>query len=467
MRPTSFLAAAIVLVHALALADDFETPPAQPAAASLPPELASGPDFHVREPVESDGLMHHYVIDSRFGEFTAYGGQALKVRVGEMAALTELAKKNDVGVVAKAVETNVQDQAKTVKQFVTHPVGTVTGIPRGIGHLFSGAKAQAHELGDEAKKDTSGCDDASATKAQSGPSGSAATSDAAPPPCNSAGTTRKIARNAQTAASRYADKYLGLSAAERRYYQSLHVDPYTDNKVLRRAVHHLAKIEATTNLGLHFAGIPGVPYLNDVRRAMDAVYNEDPAVLRARQRKVLADDGLSAAEIERFENTWLLSPTRQLILEEAAKSLVGVDGRDEIYRHAMSVTSEAEVEVFIESVRLLVRVHASHPVVHLLPGLRLPCALTRDGRIVVVGAFDAVSWTQDVAEYESSLHAALPPETQGLDLWLSGSISPQAQHELAARGWQVHTEAWASLPESQPQAAQPQAGQPQAAHAAP
>jgi hypothetical protein len=50
---------------------DFETPPEELAAASLAAELASGADFHVSEPVQSDELMHHYVVLSRFGEFRA------------------------------------------------------------------------------------------------------------------------------------------------------------------------------------------------------------------------------------------------------------------------------------------------------------------------------------------------------------------------------------------------------------
>jgi len=29
-------------------------------------------------------------------------------------------------------------------------------------------------------------------------------------------------------------------------------------------VNHLAKVQATVNLGMHFVGVPGVPYLADV-----------------------------------------------------------------------------------------------------------------------------------------------------------------------------------------------------------
>ena len=420
MRLNKMLMPIAALAAAAVSASSFETPTAEPVSASLPPELASGADFRVADPVESDGLMHHYIIESKFGTFPAYGTAVLKIRAREMAALTELSKKTDVGVVTKTVERRVQDDAKTVGKVVTNPVGMVTGIPRGISHLFAGFKAQASEVSDSAK--------------------------------NSDGTksSTDVAHAAKSNAMRYADRYLGVSAAERRYYQELGVDPYTNNQVLRKAVHHLAKVQATVNLGMHFVGVPGVPYLSDVRRAMDAIYNEDPAVLRARQRKVLAGYGLTEPEISRYENTLLLSPTRQAVLAEEAKALEGVEGRDEIFRHAMGLTSEEEVGVFIESTRLLARVHAKEPIAKILPGLRVPSAVTRDGKIVVLGAFDAVYWTEDVAGYESTLHAALPPASQGLELWLSGAISAQARTELTARGWTVHHQAWVGLPDPAP-----------------
>jgi hypothetical protein len=178
---------------------------------------------------------------------------------------------------------------------------------------------------------------------------------------------------------------------------------------------------------------------------MDAIYNEDPAVLRARQRTTLAGYGLTPAEISRFENTLLLSPTRQALLEEIAKSLDGVVGRDELFRHAMGVTSEEEVQVFLQSAGLLARLHARRPVAQILAGLRLPAAQYGDGRIAVIGAFDSVYWTEDVASYESTLHAALPPASKRLEAWLSGAISPRARSELTARGWEVHDNAVEAL----------------------
>ena len=411
--PCAFINSLMMAIAAVstAYAVGFEIPPEESAAASLPAELVSGPDFQVREPVQSDGLMHHYVVVSRFGEFAAYGETALGVRVREIAALTKLSKTTDVDVVVGTVSRRVQGDAKTITQVAGHPVKTVVGIPTGVSHLFHGFKAQAGEISGQMK--------------QQGRSEGGASSS----------------RDLKADATRYAARYLGVTAAERRYYQELGVDPYTNNEVLRKTVHHLAKVDATVNLGMHFVGIPGVPYLGDVKRAMDAIYTEDPAVLRARQRSTLAGFGLTAAEIRRFENTLILSPTRQSLLIEYAKSLNGVAGRDELFRHAMSVTSDDEMAVFLQSAGLLANVHAHRPVARIIAGLRLPAAQFADGGVLVAGAFDAIYWTQDVASDGAALHALLPTGSNHLELWISGAASPQARSELITRGWDLHEHA--------------------------
>src|SRR5438045_9183470 len=83
-RPIIPAAGAAMLGAALlsAAAVDFEIPAAEPAEASLTPTQIAGEGFHIQNPVHSDGLMHHYVVESRFGLFTAYGRDALAVQIG-------------------------------------------------------------------------------------------------------------------------------------------------------------------------------------------------------------------------------------------------------------------------------------------------------------------------------------------------------------------------------------------------
>jgi hypothetical protein len=394
----------------MAAAADFETPPDETPAASLPADEVGGSDYHVLDPVHGDGLMRHYVVDSRFGSYTAYGRRALDLTLQEIKALSRIAKTSDVEVVMASAERGVETDIKTAAGVALHPVRTIVGIPRGIAHLFKGYSAQAKEIASKIKN---------AGQPAAGHQG---------------GSGAKIASDA----SRYADQYLGISAAERRWYQHFGVDPYTNNSVLRRAVARLAKIDATTSLGMKFATLPAIPFVGQMRRVMDAIYNEDPAVLRARRRDTLLGYGLSPAEIDRFDNTLLLSPTQQHRIEEAANQLTGVEGRSELFRHAMSVTSDYEVGVFVNSLEMLAAAHHRNPVARIVSGLRLPTAQLVDQRVLVFGAFDQIYWTQDVGAYEQALHLALPADTKGLELWTSGKVSERARAELNKRGWDVH-----------------------------
>src|SRR5438270_23123 len=299
-RPIIPAAGAAMLGAALlsAAAVDFEIPADEPPEASLTPTQIAGESFHVQNPVHSDGLMHHYVVESRFGLFTAYGRDALAVRLREVAALATIAKTSDTEVVLKSVSRGIEEDARSVVQVALNPVGTVIGIPKGIAHLFSGYKAEAGEIAAQVRQTSKGGD---SHKKEGG-----------------------RAAQAEHAARQYADRYLGLSAAERRWYAQLRVDPYTNNEVLRRAVKRLARIDAAASFGVRFAPL-GVPFAGEVRRALDAIYNEDPAVLRKRRHEALAGFGLSASEMEGFENALLLTPTRQTLLVDAVQGLEGVE----------------------------------------------------------------------------------------------------------------------------------------------
>jgi len=394
--------------------DPFETAPDEAPANLLTAALAAGSDFHVVDPVHSDGLMYPFVIESRFGKFDAYGRTALALRVREIEALRELAGTSDLQLVAGGVEHGLETEVRTAFGVVTDPVGTVAGIPKGIAHLFHGYTAQAQEA----------LADASATAKSSG----------------SAGSAHNDVRKGEDAAKRYAERYLGVTAAERRLYRRLGVNPYTDNTVLRDAVRRAAKTEAVGSFGVKFAGLPAIPGIELTQRAVDAIYNEDPAAVRARTRKTLAGYGLAPGEIESWLNAPLLNPARQVVLLTAAEQLDGVAGRAELFRHSLGLTSNAEAQVYLLSAGLLVAAHRSHPLATIAPGVRLPTGQLADARLVVCGAFEAVYWSVGVAQAEEQLRSALPAGTgtAGRELWLAGTLSDRARRELHDRGWELH-----------------------------
>src|SRR5215467_8166839 len=213
------LGAACVCLLGAAAADELETVPDRAPTELLPAPMVSGTDFRVVDPVHGDGLMNHFVLDSRFGRFDAYGRAALAVRIREVAALSELSKTSDVAVAAGGVVQGVESQVKTATGVVTHPVQTVTGIPKGIAHLFGGYRARGEEVAADARRGV----------------GSSSSQ-------GSAGSARSTAEKGGKAAKSYAERYLGITAAERDYYRKLGVDPYTDNEVLRDAIRKDARI---------------------------------------------------------------------------------------------------------------------------------------------------------------------------------------------------------------------------------
>ncbi len=145
-----WLFALALAVAPVAGAEEFEALVPESPARLLPPARAMGPDFHVVDPVAGDGLMHRYVLETRYGRFDAYGTEGVAARVHEVEALATLARTTDVGVVVGAVGERITGSARSVVDVAAHPVDTVVGIPRGISHLFRGYAAEARELGESA-----------------------------------------------------------------------------------------------------------------------------------------------------------------------------------------------------------------------------------------------------------------------------------------------------------------------------
>lgn len=413
----SLLVACVCAPAGAAMSDRFESVPDRAPGELLPASMVSGPNFHVLAPVRGDGLMDHFVVVSRFGSFDAYGQAALAIRIHEIAALTELSKTSDIQIAAGGAVQGAESEVKTATLVVTHPVQVVSGIPRGIGHLFSGFRARGQELAADAK---------SSAKSMGSQ--------------NASGDVRSGGKAAGRAARSYAERYLGITAAERGYYKKLGVDPYTDNKVLRDTIRRDAKIAAGAGFGMKFAGMVGIPGIGIAQRTVDAIYNEDPAVIRQRTRKTLAGYGLSPTEIETFMNAPLLSPTRQVVLLAEAQALNGVAQRGELFRHAIGLTSDVAVQVYLRSVWLLVKANEARPVVSVIPGVLLPAAQHADGSLVVCGAFESVYWTERVAQLEKELRSALPkaPPGTALEFWIAGTISERARGAGRELGWVVH-----------------------------
>jgi hypothetical protein len=100
----------------------------------------------------------------------------------------------------------------------------------------------------------------------------------------------------------------------------------------------------------------------------------------------------------------------------------------------------------VESAEMLARFHKTTPVVAVLPDSRALVAKTKDGRAVVLVPLDWIGWTQAYEKALTEVEARAKKELGAtkLELRMTGTMSPVASKEMAARGWTVSEKAAAT-----------------------
>ncbi len=404
-------------VHLLALpgfaADDssYETPQERKAADVLPPELLDGEHHSVDDLVRSDGYLNYYTITSDYGEFEAASTATLRIRIIEIGALAELDELSKTEVFIKAAaDAGIVAPLKTINQIATHPVETVTGIPRGIGRMFKRYSRQAGEAVDTTKEIVAD-DDTDQTDDED--------------------------EDDSNVAVDLTERYFGVTSAEREWAHKLGTDPYSTNETLRAAIKEVAWAENLGQFGVGFVGIPGTGIIGQVNQA---VWSKDPYELQDLNRARLVATGADEELIEEYLDNPRMTPTQQTLLTASIAELADVEGRAGILNQALNVKTEAEVQFFVRTVALLAWYHHNQkPIVSVITEAATPVGLTDDGNAVVLFAVDHLYWTEQIAEEEDSFAAmGTAAGDNSPEAWFLGTASDRCRNELLAAGWDVH-----------------------------
>ena len=107
------------------------------ASELLAPDLLRGPSYRVRELVETDGFMAHFLIDSDFGTFEAAGVPQAKQRIIEIEAIKTLVETSKGDLFAEGLKRSVEQPIDAVKNIVKNPVESVKEAPKTVVHFFS------------------------------------------------------------------------------------------------------------------------------------------------------------------------------------------------------------------------------------------------------------------------------------------------------------------------------------------
>jgi hypothetical protein len=381
-------------------AAEFETPGTPSAAAVLPANLATGPHHKIRS-VLADGYMYHFTVESKMGTFQATGIGALRKLVHELAAIAKLREIKAGKAFAAAVKDSATGPFRFAKNLITHPVDTVSGVPKG-----------AYKMMEEAATAVTTERDASDDPAYK--------------------------------------KLLLVSGNKRTYAGQLGVDVYSSNQVLQKELNSVGWAAAVGNLtvsaalmpvgGAAGAALTGVRWSN----ALNDMLTKEPAPrLRIINEGQLSAMGIPPDLTKRFLDHQTFSPRHKTILVDCLAALGNARGREKFLEAALVADEEAEANFFTNAAQILRGYHETvSPIVEIQRDVRLAVARASNGDAFIPLPLDYVMWTNGADKRSGEVKAASAAAgSQGkFEVWLTGKVSPRAQQELQGRGFAVAEE---------------------------
>ena len=418
--PHAALYRALVFITALvsataAVAQAYETPGSIKASELVPAALLQGPFHSVDENVTLTGAEPDFTIRSQYGTWVARGHEMLIIRVSELPAFGQLEKVSKSDEFLKSAGTAVAAPVKAVGQFIESPLETT-------GNVFSGIGLIASRVGRVAEQTVNRVADSAASNA---PAEKQIFKPVAPPLGTAAPRT-------------FIGDPLGYNAQRRQWAQRLKVDPYTFNGALSDKLGDVASVTFVGNfpvdvlLGSVIAPLYYAQQFNE--QATLEAYETPPMDIGTRNEARLKKMGIEGLPVRTFLRNNYFTPTLQTALVLALESLGNVAGREQVIAFAARAASEVEARYVNNSVMMLAQYgRTAAPLAAIRGADNVIAGATRDGKLIVAAPLDYIPWIKPVDDF------ARRTDLAGTERWLliSGKVTPRAQQELAALGWQV------------------------------
>lgn len=399
----------------------YETEPSYSADQLLEPALLSGPGWKVDSVVPVRGYLAQFHVVTGLGELLVEGRAEMPERVHELAVVEQLAAISRGEAFAQAVGKAGREVAQLIGRLGTHPIRTVTGIPRG---LMRSLRSKWRDLREQSAKAR---DRAAAQLAQ----------DDAPrigpqAPADAQANTDWWT-SSQRGTGKLAKRWLGFTQARRELARRFGVDPYSRNVLLNRELDRIAwaSLAGEKSLGAAIdAAAPGVSEaVGWSERIDDVVWRLDPVALGLQQRERLAGHCGEAEAIARAMHVGAPTPSQWQRLVDAVEALRVHECHDLIALLG-ATRSDAEARYLVRALELLATHRGAGSQVQLGRAGNMLVARI-DGVLVVPMPVDALSWTEPVANLfdDPALRAA------ERELWLDGEATMRTQRELTRRGF--------------------------------
>lgn len=394
-------AAGLMAVSLTGAMAQFENAPSFDVAR-IPGVKPTGENYQIRNPVQSDGLLRAYRLNTSYGPLPVRGDGMLRMRLTELAALARLERISNSEAFGKALAEAGLSPLKYTGQFIANPTKTIGGTVSGIGALFE--------------------------RAQSGLANAGKTQDSA-----LAGL-------------------LGVTSERRKLAVHVGVDPYTDYPPLDAKLARLSEAAAAGGLTVTGAmmAIPGGAgiVISNLRTASS---------LEGIKLDALARDFTAAQILDLNRKRMLAMGTDPRIVEallvnrsytpiDMAAMVGALDGMPEVRDRTLYLRRAAQIDD--RTVAYLMREHAELLASQHARGMRLERFVSlggymfnvvRGGRVVGVVPIDVLSWTAATTPVwrESAAEARRVSPAGQVELHITGTATPLAKQELKKLGWQV------------------------------
>ena len=377
----------------------YETQSVFDARAILPPDVRKGSHHTVLDEVVPFRHTHRYRITSPYGQFEAYGGEMLKIRIQEIQAIATMDEEvNHIQSVAAGAKHAILSPFKFMLDLVNEPKETLLAVPKGMWHM-------ATRIGEMAVGERGSLEDS---------------------------------ENAEL---------LGFSTVKRQVANHFGVDVYSSNRVLQEKLDSLSWAGYAGDAAIRLATLPiggpagavltGTSFSTTVG---ELLRDHTPEELRHLNRDKLEIMRLDDSLIEAFlQHPWY-SPRHETVLVQALVEMNVVKNRKTFFKVATSARFEEEALFFQRMAEMLLSYHQNVKPLEEFVAIddRLLMGLTRDHTLIGMLPSEYLSWRAELAEAAETVATwTSAQQIKKVELWMTGKLSPRAHHELVARGMTV------------------------------
>lgn len=376
-------------------ASEYEAPEPRTIEDALPPELRDVPHGRIEEPVQHDGYMHSYTVDTDFGVYLAHGDTMYRRLRLELVAIADMRARYATKVAVESAVKVVIKPIHAVGRLASDPLDTLAGMPRGVYRLMeSSVTGMFRESGQYEDSDFK--------------------------------------------------NLVQVAAYKRRIAAHYDVDVYSSNPILQLELDRIAWASLagyTTTFAMLIVPVPNplplaIISLNSVEVLNRVLEERGPDDLRILNRRQLRSMGIKDDLAEKFLDHPYYSPRHQTIIVACLGTLSETKRRDRFLTAALNALSEEEAFFYQQASELLQAYNRDEsPIAEITILGRIPLGRTKDRSAIFPAPIDYAVWTDKAESVVNRLVSAVRHRKRSarIEMWIAGSLSPRVRQELSDR----------------------------------